>query len=94
MNCQPAAVAFDDIAEPSHCTFQVYCHDDGTCSLKVLGQQGVRRYHDVPQAIEAARQFWTDREPLVTVYSSDGMVISETQPRRFFPRLGSALQYI
>ena len=58
--------------------FQIYCHEDSRCSLKVVGEDGVREFDDVLTAIDAARGLSTTGKSPLTVYSTLGTVIVET----------------
>ena len=57
--------------------FQVYCHEDSKCSLKVIGEEGVQEFDDVLKAVEAARELSDMGESPLTVYGTSGTVIIE-----------------
>jgi hypothetical protein len=58
--------------------FQIYCHEDSKCSLKVVGQSDVREFDSILTAVAAAREMSETGESLLTVYSTLGTVIFET----------------
>ncbi|MDR3402172.1 MAG: hypothetical protein P4L99_06700 [Chthoniobacter sp.] len=57
--------------------FQVYCHEDSKCSLKVVGQEKVQHFNNVMEAVEAARELSDTGDSPLTVYSTSGTVIFE-----------------
>jgi len=58
--------------------FQIYCHEDSKCSLKIAGQADVRRFENVLEAIDAARYLSDIGKSQLTVYSTVGTIIFET----------------
>jgi hypothetical protein len=56
--------------------YQIYCHEDARCSLKVAGQEKLQRFEDVSQAIHAAIHLKHDEsESLLTVYNALGSLV-------------------
>ena len=62
----------------SPCSFQVYCHADSSCALKVVGQERVQDFDDILTAIDAAREMSGTGESPLTVYDPLGVVVFET----------------
>ena len=58
--------------------FQIYCHEDSRCSMKVVGKAEVRQFDSILSAIDAAREMSVYEESPLTVYSTVGTVILET----------------
>lgn len=58
--------------------FQIYCHEDCKCSLKVVGKPDLHEFESILAAIDAARELSEAGESPLTVYSTIGTVIFET----------------
>jgi hypothetical protein len=59
--------------------FQIFYHEDQTCSLHVVGRDGVEDFKDITEAIRTvlALKRHSD-ESLLTVYNTLGKVVFET----------------
>lgn len=58
--------------------FQIYCHEDCKCSLKVVGERELRECDSILAAIEEAQKLSETGQCAVTVYSTFGTEIFET----------------
>jgi hypothetical protein len=57
-------------------TFQIYCHADSRCSLKIDREEQVLEFEEVSQAIRAVVELKrAEGEAMLTVYSALGKVV-------------------
>lgn len=58
--------------------FKIFYHEDLKCTLKVDGEEGVREFNGVQEAVQAAQELSDSEESPLTVYDTMGTVIVET----------------
>jgi hypothetical protein len=67
-----------DIPTPQK-LFQLFCHADSKCTLKVIGHVNSHEYENVVEAMCAVLKLANGDKPILTVFSPLGAVIFETQ---------------
>lgn len=59
--------------------FQLYCHEDSRCTLKIVGHENCHEFETVMEAMCAVVKLADGEKPSLTVFSPLGSVIFETQ---------------